>query len=244
MENGHRPAVDPLFRSAVKLAGPRAIAVVLSGSRDDGTHGAAAVAQHGGLVFAQEPEDALYASMPASVIEHVGAEVAPAAKLGADVAIAARKLVAQPPVDPAADDTVVSMETSMANLEDLTTGDIPDAHPSGLACPTCHGGLFEVSGGPTPSYRCWVGHAWSPQSLLDEQAVAFEGALWMALRSLEEKAELARRMSHSAGQSGREAARTHYETVGAEAEEAGRLIRELIRHLDTFDITSEPSGPA
>lgn len=47
-------------------------------------------------------------------------------------------------------------------------------------------------------YRCRVGHAWSPESLTSSQNITVEDALWTALRALEERSELERRIAERA----------------------------------------------
>ncbi|MFF5290230.1 chemotaxis protein CheB [Paractinoplanes globisporus] len=223
-ENGHRPAIDPLFRSAARTAGPRVIAVVLSGSRDDGAVGAETVAASGGIVVVQRPEDALNQSMPRAVMARVEPDYqSDAADLGPLLAALTETKIPDPPELPA--DPLTDAEVAIGGLAAITTDQITD-NPPVYGCPTCGGGLFELENWPEPRYRCRVGHAWSPESLIDEQAVATEGALWTALRALEEKSALNRRLAEQ-----HRLDRGRFIRMAEDAEGAGELIRGLLTRI-------------
>ena len=71
-----RTPIDAFFRSLAAAFGPRAVAIVLSGTGSDGTVGIQQVANEGGMTIAKEPTTAKYDSMPKSaiatgVIDHV-----------------------------------------------------------------------------------------------------------------------------------------------------------------------------
>ncbi|MFJ8828154.1 chemotaxis protein CheB [Streptomyces sp. NPDC102467] len=63
-----RPAADPLFESAAKAYGEKAIACVLTGTDGDGAQGITAVKAHGGTVLVQDPDTAQFQGMPRSAI--------------------------------------------------------------------------------------------------------------------------------------------------------------------------------
>lgn len=67
-DKGPNLAIDTFLYSLAKDQKELAIAVILSGTGTDGTKGAQAIKQNGGLVIAQEPSTAKFDGMPKSVI--------------------------------------------------------------------------------------------------------------------------------------------------------------------------------
>ncbi|MGK3207126.1 chemotaxis protein CheB [Amycolatopsis sp. MEPSY49] len=192
-ESRHRPAINAMFRSAAVTAGPRVVGVVLSGALDDGALGLRSIVDRGGAAVVQDPADALYAGMPESALALVDAEcVLPAGELGPALDKIVRVPVDGadvPPPSPA-----LLIEDRIAR-DGVRLGSVaPDAAlpPSGFTCPDCQGALMEVDA--AGQYRCRIGHAWSAEALLGAHDTELQRALWMALRTLDEKAALAERL--------------------------------------------------
>jgi two-component system chemotaxis response regulator CheB len=179
------------------------IGVVLSGNLDDGSAGALAIHAAGGTVVVQDPGDAMYPGMPSNALAAVpSATVLPLDRIAAqlvrsitsqetaDLETFVGRSGAGPALAPA--DPADPVELGVAQSESFSKRGVA----SGLTCPECHGGIFELDAetGGAPQYRCRVGHAFSAETLLAEQKASLEVALWTAVRALEEAAELARRM--------------------------------------------------
>jgi two-component system chemotaxis response regulator CheB len=236
-ENGHRPAADPLFRSAAAYYGTRVIGVVLSGTLSDGTAGLLTVRRRGGLVVVQDPADAMYDGMPSSALEYAGADYVVAS---ADMGRLLSRLALED-VDPsqeAADDRlrkeVQIMESGDGGLDEHQPGT-----PSPWPCPDCNGVLWAIEEGPVLRFRCRVGHAWAAESLLERQDEGVEAALWMALRALEDRADLSRTLAQAAQNDGRPLSAERFRS---DLERMTESIGVLHRLLGTASATAEGSA--
>ncbi|GEJ55488.1 chemotaxis protein CheB [Anaeromyxobacter diazotrophicus] len=180
-ENGHRPSVDALFRSASAAYGPRVVGVVLTGHLDCGTAGLLSVKARGGIAVVQDPDDAAAPEMPASAIQYVAVDhVARLPELPSLL----ERLVAEPVTS----SRPARQPVALGELE----GEEPGL-PAEIVCPQCQGSLTLGEVGGFQVFRCHVGHAFSFESLAIEQSEEVERALWAAVRSLEESAAITRR---------------------------------------------------
>lgn len=226
-ENGHRPAIDPLFRAAARTYGARVIGVVLSGVLDDGTAGLLAIKSRGGIAVVQDPGDALYSGMPRSAIENVDVDhVVPIIALAELLTQLVQEDVTEEerPVSEEMENEVDILELNKPTLEDENKFGIPSV----FACPECGGTLWEVEEGDLIRFRCRVGHAYSAQSLLAHQEEGLEEAFWIALRALEESASLSQRLAERARSRGHATSAVRFEEQERDARARADIIRKVL----------------
>jgi two-component system, chemotaxis family, protein-glutamate methylesterase/glutaminase len=225
-ENGHRPAIDPLFRTAAHGYGTRVMGVVLSGNLSDGTAGLLTIKQHGGVAIVQSLESALYAGMPRSAIDHVAVDhVVSPDEMPALLTELALEPVSHLKAVPMSSDISPASGPDEYALADRQT---QPGVPSTMTCPECHGTLWEVSDQELVRFRCRVGHAYSDEALLVHQSEQLEAALWTALRALEEHSALARRLASRANSRGHSHSASTFAEQAVDAEHHASVIRTVL----------------
>jgi two-component system chemotaxis response regulator CheB len=228
-ENGVRPAVDPLFRSAARVYGPRVIGVILTGTLDDGTAGIAAVREGGGVTIAQDPDEAFAPGMPRSAIasgrvDHVVTLRDIGALIGALVqedAPARLPAVDHPHLRP--------MEPDLGVMPLALRAKDRPGKPSVFTCPECHGTLWESDEHGLLRFRCRVGHVYSPETMIAAQTDEVDRALWVALRTLEERAAMAYRLAQRGRDKNQRWVDQAFTQRARETEQEADRIRELLR---------------
>ena len=233
-ENRFRPAIDPLFRSAAQVYGPRAIGVILSGNLDDGSAGMWAIKQLGGVTIAQDPDTALFRSMPENAIQHVRMDyVVPVNEIPA-VLVSLASGTRPEPARPAATPGSLDVEVRIAaEANPVDAGLLKVAEPSTFACPECHGVLLQMRESDQIRFRCHTGHAFSPHSLKAEVMDQIDSALWNTVRALQEGALLLRTLGEHLQQ---------HHPAGGGADLAARGA-ELLRQAETIRAMATAHAP-
>jgi two-component system chemotaxis response regulator CheB len=218
-ENGARPAIDPLFRSAADVFGDRVVGVILTGALDDGVAGLVHVKQAGGLAVVQDPHEAAMPGMPQAALRHVDADyVAPLHDIP--------RILAR---------VVTEGQRSSARTRGGTTPMSSEAQHepergrrSALTCPACAGALWELDEKGLLLFRCRVGHQYSADAMLSEQGEALDRALWAGLRALEERAALHDRLAGLANERGQWRAADQFRGRAEQVRHHARALRGIL----------------
>lgn len=232
-ENRHRPAIDPLFRTAARSFGPRVIAVLLSGNFDDGSIGMLAVRRWGGVGIVQDPAHAEAAEMPRNALRYGGADyVLPVSQIAPKLIelIVSREFAMKKRGQSTNANKALAADQQVRGNEEAVYSGKGEGKPSVFACPECHGVLWEVKEGGLERFRCRVGHSYTVNSLKNEIDQSSETALWAAMRALEEKAAVTQRILNSINGSGSYAQRLT-EQMQADRDNA-HVIRSMIFQAD------------
>jgi two-component system chemotaxis response regulator CheB len=196
-ENLFRPAIDPLFRSAASIFGPRTIGVILSGGLDDGSAGLYSIKRMGGKAIIQDPATAENSAMPLNASRIVRPDymvnVQEISGLLATLSAETAGPLKRPGVK---EKEKMDFEVGVAAGEpSLKQGLTYFDNYTPYTCPECKGTLSEIKEGKIVRFRCHTGHAFSALSLLSSLDKNIEGSLWTTVRAMEESFFLLRQMA-------------------------------------------------
>ncbi|MHA7056983.1 chemotaxis protein CheB [Aquimarina sp. M1] len=192
-ENLFRPSIDVLFRSAAVAFKNRCVGILLTGRLNDGTNGLVAIQKCGGLTIIQNPDTAEFGDMPlfakstididyivnledmAGVLQKITEEEIPVEK--------------EIPLSIIKENDIAMRFKSQVGLQKELGQQVP------LSCAECGGPLWKMADSDPERYRCHVGHSFTQEALEQSQEASLEEALWVSIRTLEEKKTLLRRMA-------------------------------------------------
>lgn len=199
-ENRFRPSIDVLFRSAAVAYSSHAIGIVLSGLLDDGTSGMWAIKRSGGTCVVQDPNQAEYPDMALSVINNMEVDhVVTLQEIGSLIpGIIKKKKGRKKPVPKEVISESKIAETTAVGIETIEK----IADKSAFACPDCGGNLWTMKDDVVKRYRCHIGHAYTEKDLVVKQAETASTTLWVALRMMEERKHLLKKMEIETGKNG------------------------------------------
>jgi two-component system chemotaxis response regulator CheB len=227
-ENHARPSINKLFRSAAAHYGSRVIGVLLTGMLEDGVVGLQAIRDAGGIVIVQDPLDAAFPELPTRAlqalapdrtlpIDAIGAAIV--SLVGTDVPIVAPPLHVA--LEAEIDRQVQSKPAEMSLLGPQTL----------LACPECHGPMWQVGNEVHRRFRCYLGHVATETEMLHASAVEVEAALWSAVRALNDRATTLETLRDDAARIGNGHSAESYASRARETRQQVEIARKFMLEL-------------
>jgi len=229
-ENGSRPAIDPMLRSAAVCCGARSIGVVLTGALGDGASGLWAIEQAGGITVVQDPKDAAYAEMPRTALNRTKPDHVVSLK---DIPELLASLTHQPAGEAKALPASIKFEVEIARTGHSGMNEMDSiGRRSVLSCPDCGGIMWEIEEGELSRFRCHVGHTYTAELMslaLDEN---LRRSLASARRALDERIALARKLHNQSKASGHHLVAENWAEKVKEFEREAEIIRDSTRRMD------------
>ena len=231
-ENNARPAIDPMLRSAAMCCGPRTIGVVLTGTLGDGASGLWALNRCAGMTVVQDPDDAAFSEMPLNALSRLR----PNHVVGlAEMPDLLAKLTTRPAGDFMPVPKNLEFEVAIAKGIHSGVADMDRVgRRSGLACPDCHGALWEIDEGDLVRYRCHVGHTYTAELLSIALEENLRRAMGGALRALEERRTLAKGLQQQAERADQRHLAVSWAERADEIQRELEVIRDSVRRLDAL----------
>jgi len=229
-ENHARPAIDPMLRSTAVCCAHRAVGVVLTGTLGDGASGLWMLGHLGGMTIVQDPRDAAFPEMPLTALNRAQPDhVVPLA----DLPKLLERAVHQPAGEPQPVPETIKYEVeiarsgrgSMDNMDRI-------GRRSVLSCPDCGGVMWEIDEGRLTRYRCHVGHAYTDELMQLAVDESLRRALASALRALDERMALVRKLEAQAAATGHKQLAESWARRRWEFEHDAGIIDEAIERLD------------
>jgi two-component system chemotaxis response regulator CheB len=203
------------------------------------------------MTLVQDPTDAAFPDMPLNALRRMTPDyVLPMADIARKLVDLAQRPAGKPVPVPATVPFEVEIargETRdpQAQMEDMDR----IGRRSLLACPECHGVMWEIKEGELTRYRCHTGHAYTAELLSLALEESLRRALAGAERALEERLTLTRNLHRQAEEAQHRASAANWASRVTEVQEELATLRSAMRRVEELkaaivrDEAEEPNGP-
>ena len=189
--------------------------------------GMLAIKRSGGTCIVQDPNEAEYPDMPLSVLNNMEVDYCiPLHQMGETIF---EITILNPEEIPAPQDVIIESEIAervVVDYENIKQLGVKSIY----ACPDCGGGLWEINkqNGKSDRYRCHIGHSYSEKDLVVKQGEVLESTLWIALRIMEERRNLLKKMEDDNNKKGLSKMAASYQEKGADIQFHVDKMKEIL----------------